>query len=231
MKQKLLMSLIAAASLSVFATSTMAQDNTAGYWESQQAPAGSNVWKNSTGLCWRSGFWTPASATKECDPDLFKEEPAPAPRVEAPAPAPQVEAPVVKPAPEVVKITLASTALFDFNKAVLKPTGRKAIDSEVLNKLKSLQSFELVVVNGYTDNIGTDKYNQRLSERRANAVRQYLVSQGIKPEQIQAKGLGEADPVAKCDGVKPRAKLIACLAPNRRVEVDVHGQVIKLPAE
>jgi len=229
MKQKLLMSLIAAAGISVFATSTMAQDDTAGYWKSQQAPAGSNVWKNSTGLCWRAGYWTPAMATSDCDSDLIKKEPKPEPQApkEEPRPAPHVEAPA--PAPEVVKITLSSTALFDFDKAVLKPGGKKALDSEVLSKLKALQSFEIVVVNGYTDTIGSPAYNQRLSERRAQAVRQYLVSQGIKGDQIQAKGHGEANPIAKCDHVKARAKKIACQAPNRRVEVEVRGQVVKQP--
>lgn len=227
MKQKLLMSLIAVAGISVFATSSMAQDNTVANWTSSQSPAGSNVWKNSTGQCWRAGYWTPAQATRECDPDLFKTEPKPEPVVERPAP--RVEAPAPAPAPEVVKITLASTALFDFDKAVLKPSGKKAIDTEVLSKLKALQSFELVVVNGYTDSIGSAKYNQRLSERRAQAVRQYLVSQGIKPEQIQAKGMGEANAVVNGSKIKNRKKRIAAEAANRRVEVEVRGQVVKQP--
>ncbi len=97
------------------------QDNT-GY-AVQQTPAGANVWHNSTGLCWRTGYWTPAMANKECDSDLLpKEEPKPVAEAPAPTPAPAV-VPAPAPAPEVVKITLASTALFDFNKSTLRPGG------------------------------------------------------------------------------------------------------------
>jgi OmpA-OmpF porin, OOP family len=226
MKRNLLISLIAAAGISMFATSIMAQDgagSTGGYGVQQ---GGSAVWKNSTGLCWRSGSWTPAAATEECDADLVKKEPKPEPVAEkAPEAAPA--APVAPAAPEVVKITLSTTALFDFNKSALKSGGKKALDREVLAKLKSLKSFEIVVVNGYTDSIGSEKYNQKLSEHRAQAVRQYLVSQGIKGEQVEAKGLGESNPVVKCGKQKSRKKQITCEAPNRRVEVEVHGQSVK----
>jgi len=94
-----------------------------------------------------------------------KEESAP-----APAPAP-VAAPAPAPAPGVQKITLASKALFDFDKAVLRPDGRAAIDSEIITRLSGVQKLELVLVTGHTDRIGSQQYNQRLSERRADAVR------------------------------------------------------------
>ena len=87
------------------------------------------------------------------------------------------------PAPQVQKITLASKALFDFDKAVLKPEGMAAIDSEIIAKLKDVQKLELVLVTGHTDRIGSQAYNQKLSERRADAVRDYLVSQGCREGQ------------------------------------------------
>lgn len=229
MKQKLLMGLIAAAG---FAAPVMAADTSA-YGVSQQTPEESKVWRNSNGLCWRTGYWTPAAATRECDPDLFKEEPKPTPVVQAPAPkAPVVEAtpaPAPAPAPEVVKITLASKALFAFNNATLTPAGKKAIDAEVLSKLNALQSFEMVLVGGHTDTIGSDNFNQKLSQRRAEAVRQYLAAKGVRAEQLEAKGFGESQPLVKCEKIKARKKLIACQAPNRRVEVEVKGQIVKQP--
>ena len=80
------------------------------------------------------------------------------------------------------KITLDSKVLFDFDKAVLKPEGKAAIDSQVVGKLAQLQKLEVVLVTGHTDRLGTDAYNQKLSERRADAVRNYLVSKGVQGE-------------------------------------------------
>src|SRR6185436_2698622 len=138
------------------------------YWLEQYGTPDSNVWRSGTGLCWRAGYWTPAMAIKECDADLVK--------VAAPPPPPPPPAPAPAPAPTVQKITLASKALFDFDKAVLKPEGKAALDSEVIDKLKDVSKLELVLVTGHTDRIGSQAYNQKLSERRANAVRDYLVS-------------------------------------------------------
>src|SRR5204863_1249390 len=146
--------------------------------------------------------------------------PAPAPRATpAPAPAP---APM---APGVQKITLASKALFDFDKAVLKPEGKAAIDSEIISKLAGVQRLELVLVTGHTDRIGTQQYNQRLSERRADAVRDYLVSKGVPRDKIETLGMGKTQPVpgVVCTMTNFKA-LVACLAPNRRVEVEVKGE-------
>jgi len=181
-------------------------------------------------LCWRTGYWTPSMATVECDPDLVpKPPPAPAPVV-APPPAPPAPAPAPAPppAPAVQKITLASKALFDFDKAVLKPEGKAAIDSEIIAKLKDVQKLELVLVTGHTDRIGTQAYNQKLSERRADAVRDYLVSKGVARDKIETLGMGKTQPVpgVKCE-MKAMKQLIACLAPNRRVEVEVKGEATK----
>ena len=163
-------------------------------------------------LCVRTAFWTPADAIIGCDPDLVPKAPAP-----APAPAPGVQ-----------KITLASKSLFDFDKAVLKPEGMKAIDTEIIDKLKGVQKLELVLVTGHTDRIGTQAYNQKLSERRADAVRNYLVSKGVPKDKIETLGMGKTQPVpgVRCEQ-KNMKELIACLAPNRRVEVEVKGEIIK----
>ncbi len=123
------------------------------------------------------------------------------------------------------KITLASKALFDFDKAVLKPEGKAAIDSEIISKLAQVQKLELVLVTGHTDPIGTQQYNQKLSERRADAVRDYLVSKGVPKDKIETLGMGKTQPVP---GVvckqKNMKELIACYAPDRRVEVEVKGE-------
>ena len=126
------------------------------------------------------------------------------------------------------KITLASKALFDFDKAVLKPEGMAAIDTEIIAKLRDVQKLELVLVTGHTDRIGSQAYNQKLSERRADAVRNYLVSKGVARDKIETLGMGKTQPVpgVTCTMTAMKA-LIACLAPNRRVEVEVKGETIK----
>lgn len=134
------------------------------------------------------------------------------------APAPVVE--VVN-----KKFALSSDVLFAFGKANLKPEAAQSLDNlqQEISKVGSLSSVE---VAGYTDRIGSDKYNQKLSQERANTVANYLVSKSISPDVIKAVGYGEANPVTgnTCDAVKGRKALIACLAPDRRVEVSVSGQ-------
>jgi OOP family OmpA-OmpF porin len=156
--------------------------------------------------------------------------PKPAPPPPAPAPAPAPPPPKPAPAPAVQKITLASKALFDFDKAVLRPDGRAAIDADVISKLPQVQKLELVLVTGHTDRIGTQQYNQRLSERRADAVRDYLVSKGVPKDRIETLGMGKTQPVpgVVCNQ-KSLKELIVCLAPNRRVEVEVKGEAVRKP--
>ena len=125
--------------------------------------------------------------------------------------------------PQVQKITLDSKALFDFDKAVLKPAGKEAIDSQVVGKLAAVTKLEVVLVTGHTDRLGTDAYNQKLSERRADAVRDYLVSKGIPKDKIETIGMGEKQPVVQCDQ-KNMTALIECLQPNRRVEIQAKGE-------
>lgn len=147
----------------------------------------------------------------------FGQEDEAAPVV-APAPAP---APVV----ETKRFTLKSDVLFTFNKATLKPEGQQALD-QLYSQLSSMDPKDgSVVVLGFTDRIGSEQYNQKLSEKRAQSVVDYLVSKGIPSNKISARGMGKSNPVTgnTCDSVKGRNALIDCLAPDRRVEIDVKG--------
>jgi len=138
-----------------------------------------------------------------------------------------VVAPAPAPAPEVQTkhFTLKSDVLFNFNKATLKPEGQQALD-QLYTQLANLDPKDgSVVVLGFTDRIGSDAYNQTLSEKRAQSVVDYLVSKGIPADKVSARGMGKSNPVtgSTCDNVKPRAALIDCLAPDRRVEIEVRG--------
>ena len=130
-----------------------------------------------------------------------KEEPAP-----APAPAPQP--------PAATKVTYAADAFFDFDKAVLKPEGRAKLD-DLVGKVQGI-NLEVIIAVGHTDSVGTDAYNQRLSIRRAEAVKAYLVSKGIERNRVYTEGKGEKQPVADNRTAEGRAK-------NRRVEIEVVG--------
>lgn len=193
-----------------------------GYWRNSSG----QVWKNSYNECWKAGYWTPAMAIPECDPDLIK-KPEPQKVVEAaPAPAP---APVGPEKPAFEKITLQAETLFDFDKSVIHPEGKQHLNAEVVTKMKQYPQVEAILVTGHADRIGTDAYNQSLSERRANAVKDYLVSQGIEAGRIQTAAKGESEPVVACTEIKGKENsknkpLIACLQPNRRVVVEVEVQ-------
>jgi OOP family OmpA-OmpF porin len=176
-----------------------------------------NVAKSGYGLCWRTGYWTPAMAIEECDPDLVKKAEAAA----QPAAATPAAAALPKPAAE--KVTLAADALFDFNKAVLRPEGKAKLD-DVATKIKDIK-LEVIIAVGHADRIGTDVYNQKLSERRAAAVKDYLVGKGVEANRVYTEGKGEKQPVTKpdqCKGPKSK-KVIDCLQPDRRVEIEVIG--------
>jgi OOP family OmpA-OmpF porin len=187
--------------------------------------------RTSTGLCVRTGYWAPSMAIIECDPDLVPKvaQVTPPPVVIAPPPPPvqkPAPAPAPKPAPQptpiaptVQKMTLSADTLFDFDKSTLKPEGRAALD-DLVTKIRGVD-LQLVVAEGHTDSIGSDAYNQKLSERRAASVKTYLVSKGIPADRIQTVGKGEKEPVAENringrDNPKGRAQ-------NRRVEVEVTG--------
>ena len=176
--------------------------------------------KDNYGECWRTGYWTPAMATAECDPNLVKkEEPKPEPVMAAQEPEP---APAPAPAPVMVKkVSLSADALFDFNKSTLKPKGKTTLD-DFVQDLGSAE-YDSVNVVGHADRIGSHAYNQKLSVHRADSVKHYLVSKGIPADKIHAKGVGETEPVTKpgeCAGRKS-PKVIACLQPDRRVDIEV----------
>jgi len=175
---------------------------------------GEYVWMNGTNeLCWRDGFWTPATANAKCDGALVAQAPTP------PAPAPVAPAPVITSQ----KITLSADTLFDFDKAVLKPEGKAKLD-DMANQMEGM-NLEVAVATGYTDRIGSASYNDRLSLRRAQAVKSYLVSKGVPANKVYTEGKGSRNPV-KADSEcrqKNRKALIECLQPNRRVEVEIVG--------
>ena len=182
------------------------------------------VAKSGFGLCWRTGYWTPAAAAKdaagcECDKDLLPKE-ACAPAAEKSA-APAAPAAAVKPAGE--KITVAADALFDFNKAVLRPEGKAKLD-ELVSKAKAIK-LEVILAVGHTDRIGGDAYNQKLSEKRAAAVKEYLVAKGIEANRVYTEGKGKKQPVTgdKCKGNAKTKALIECLQADRRVDIEVIG--------
>ena len=173
------------------------------------------------GLCWRLHWWTPAAAAKDpagcqCDKDLLPKEVCEPPMAQKPG-----QPPMVKPGGE--KVTVAADALFDFNKAVLRPEGKAKLDDVVAKSGKL--NLEVVIAVGHTDRIGSAAYNQKLSEKRAASVKDYLVAKGIPANRIYTEGKGSKQPVTKpgeCKGPKS-PKVIACLQPDRRVDIELIG--------
>ncbi|MFD2755431.1 outer membrane protein OmpA [Comamonas terrae] len=165
------------------------------------------VWKNGTNeLCWRDANWTPATAAADCDGALKAAAPAPAAVTPTPAPAPQ---------PAVAsKVTYSADAFFDFDKSVLKPEGKAKLD-DLAGKVKDI-NLEVVIAVGHTDSVGSVAYNQKLSVRRAEAVKAYLVSKGIEKSRVYTEGKGKSQPIADNKTAAGRAK-------NRRVEIEVVG--------
>ncbi len=218
----LIASALVAASSGAFAQSSTRVDN----WVS---PFG-QTWKSGTGLCWRDNFWTPATAATGCDGAIVaKAAPAPAPAPAAePAPAPM---PAPAPVPTSEKVSYSADAFFHFDKATLLPAGKQALD-ELAQKIKDV-NLETVISTGYTDSFGSVAYNLKLSQRRAMAVKNYLVSQGIPADKIYIEGKGKTDfrvDPKSCHGsFKQR---VACQAPNRRAVVEIVGShtVMKTPA-
>jgi OmpA-OmpF porin, OOP family len=205
--------------LTVVAGAASAQNNPTkeGYLVDQRG----EVVRSGTGLCWRTSAWTPALAIEECDPDLVKKVPVAA----KPAAKPPVvaAAPAAAPKPAMQRVKIDADTLFDFNKADLRPAGREALD-DFVNKSKDINP-EVITAVGHADRFGSDRYNQDLSERRATAVKNYLMSKGVAENRIQTEGRGETQPITKageCLGAKS-AKVIACLQPDRRVDIEVVG--------
>lgn len=220
---RLVLNLIAIASLTTMGIASAHEVANQGYVIDTRG----NVVKNNYGQCWRTGYWTPAMATEECDPELVNK---PAPKMAAAQRA--VAAPVPADGPgkaAFVPISLQADTLFDFNKSDIHASGKKQLDDEVVSKMKAYPQVEVVLVTGHTDRIGTDAYNQKLSQRRADAVKGYLVAQGVEGGRIETAAKGESEPVAACDNIKGKVSgknkaLVECLQPNRRVVVEVKVQ-------
>jgi OOP family OmpA-OmpF porin len=178
---------------------------------------------NSSGHCVRTSSWTPSKAASPCDAVARASIPAPVAAV-APAPAPIAAAPA---APVLEKITLNTDVLFAFNKAELLPGGKDKLD-ELAQKSQGA-NVDRVVLAGYADRIGSEEYNRDLSERRAQAVADYLASKGVDQSHLQVEGRGEDSPVTgdQCKKMGPEKasnkKLVQCLQPDRRVEAELLG--------
>ena len=217
-KIAMLLASVAVASSAFAAGSTTNSDN----WRNSH---GNLQWKNGDGtLCWRNPFWTPATAAPGCDGAIVPVVAAvPAPTVAPPPPvvvapaAPAVVPPVPAPAAPVTvasKVTFAADAFFDFDKSVLKAEGKSKLD-DLVSKIKDI-NLEVIIAVGHTDSVGSDSYNQKLSVRRSESVKAYLVSKGIEKNRVYTEGKGEKQPVADNKTAEGRAK-------NRRVEIEVVG--------
>jgi OmpA-OmpF porin, OOP family len=174
--------------------------------------------RNPFGLCWRAGTWTPADAVAGCDGELA----SPVAKAIAPAVAPAAPAPAAAPKRCDFSVTLSSDQTFAFNKTTLTATAKKRIDDEVLTKLGTCAKVDIVMITGHADRLGSHQYNQKLSEKRADAVAAYVKSKGVTAA-IDTLGAGKTQSIKACDDKLPRAQLIECLAPNRRVVIEARG--------
>jgi OOP family OmpA-OmpF porin len=198
------------------------------------------VVKDAYNLCWRTGYWTSAVAIAECDPEFV---PKPAPRAAPAAPPPPVPpspsaapAPSPPPAPVAVQppkpkrcdatVTMQTDESFAFNQTtLLNPAARTRLENEVRTRLAACTSLEAIIIEGHTDRLGSQEYNQKLSERRAEAAKEALVGMGVPADKIDILGMGKTLPVKSCPDsqYKTQQALVDCLAPNRRVVINIRG--------
>lgn len=180
------------------------------------------VVRSGTGLCLHTGSWTPEMAIAECDATLVKLPIV----VESPPPAaaPLKVKPVVY-----TPYTLQTESLFAYNKAEISTDGKQQINDGIVGMMKKYPQDGAVRITGHADRIGSEEYNLALSQRRAEAVKVYLIEQGIDEKRIATTAKGESEPVIACDKIKGKANrqnkaLIACLQPNRRIVLELKGQ-------
>ena len=209
--------------LAVVPATALAQD---GRIEGYVVDTQGRIVSSGFGLCWHDSQWTRERPAAACEPAVKAALPAPvtaaAPASPAPVPVP-LNAPPALARPAMQKISFSADALFAFDKSALKPEGRVMLDG-LVTQLKGVTD-DGIVLTGHTDRFGTTAYNQKLSERRANAVKDYLVAQGLPARSIEAAGRGETQPETKpgdCKGARS-AKVITCLQPDRRVDVEMQG--------
>lgn len=185
------------------ASSPTFADDLSGY----AADSTKQVVRNNYGECWRTSSWTKEMANEQCDPNLVAKAPEPAPvAMVAPQPKRTVQ-----------RINLASDTYFGFDEAELTDSGKAKLD-ELADQISGKQDPQ-IQITGYTDRLGAESYNMTLSERRAEAVKDYLVDKGIQTEIIETAAMGPKDPVVTCEGERGNA-LIECLGPNRRTVVE-----------
>lgn len=202
----------------VIATALMLSTGIAGAQSIDNWTASGQPVRSGAGLCWRDANWTPATAHPDCD-GAIKAQAKVIETQKAVIAKPVVVITKQTPAvvvPEVKKFSYNMDSFFDFDKAVLKPEGKESLTKLV--KAMANISLEVVIVVGHTDSIGTDKYNMKLGQRRANAVKAFLVSSGIEPKRVYTESKGESQPVTSNKTAEGRAK-------NRRVEIEVVGTI------
>jgi OOP family OmpA-OmpF porin len=160
----------------------------------------------------------PAPVSLPVPPPVQREIAPPPPPPPAPAPAP-----VAAPRRCDAAVTFQNEEVFAFMKSELTQAAKGRLERDVVAKLATCASVEAVVIEGHTDRMGRQQYNQKLSERRAESVKAYLVSKGVDRDRIETLGMGKTVPAKFCPGIKGRSELIACLAPNRRAIVSIKG--------
>lgn len=193
-----------------------AQGDEGAYWTN---PDG-EPYKNADGECWKKPDWTEADATRECDPDLVpKPKPKPKP-VAAPEPVP----PPPPPEPTEQRINLGADTHFAFDSAELKPGGDATV-RKLAQRLKR-ENVETMTINigGHTDSVGSEEYNQKLSQERAASVKKAFVEEGLNPDAIITQGYGETVPITSNDTDEGRAQ-------NRRVDITIRATAMVPPTQ
>jgi len=199
----------------LFATLTAFSAQAAGMSPGYVYDASGKAARDSNGKCVLTSAWNKDNATKECHPELFP-EPKPEPKAAEPAPAPVVVAPPPPPPPTPKIMVFEAAALFGVNKAEISPTGKEKIKEYRERAREELSSAKTIKITGHTDSSGKAEYNQKLSVKRAEAVRDYLISLGADASKMEVAGMGATKPIAD-------NKTAAGRANNRRVEVEVLG--------
>lgn len=217
---KMMINILAIASVSLAGMSYADEMTKHGYL----VDSSGEVVRSGSGLCWHTSYWTPADAIAECDPVPKKQAMPMISQAEKPVAPPVAPRKVVAP-----PIILKTDALFDYNKADIRTRGKARLDAQVVEAIKGYAQVGVILVTGHADIIGNDDYNMKLSQRRADAVKEYLVEEGIDPNRIETAAKGSSEPVVSCDEVKGKInrynqELVECLQPNRRVVVEVKVQ-------